>query len=105
MGTDQRTRRYSDEHSDYVSVTFNGVTVNLTEHQIMIIKLVARGLSNREIGDELFVTEDTIKTHLRKMFRRTKARNRPHLVTWGFLSGVLKVPEADRSTPDDDAAR
>lgn len=53
--------------------------------------LVASGYSNDAMAKHLFISEDTVKTHLRRLYRATGARDRAHLTTWAFLSGTLSV--------------
>ena len=45
---------------------------------------MADGKSNAEIGRELFVSEDTVKTHARRLFRKLGARDRAHAVAAGL---------------------
>ena len=45
---------------------------------------MAEGKSNAEIGRELFVSEDTVKTHARRLFRKLGARDRAHAVAAAF---------------------
>jgi hypothetical protein len=52
-------------------------------------QILADGKSNAEIGRDLFVSEDTVKTHARRLFRKLGARDRAHAVTSGFRSGLL----------------
>ena len=68
---------------------------------------MADGKSNAEIGRELFVSEDTVKTHARRLFRKLGARDRAHAVAAGFRAGLVTLdriasgrlaPEPRRST-------
>jgi DNA-binding CsgD family transcriptional regulator len=61
----------------------------LTDREIAVLDYMSRGLSNPEIGDKLFITEDTVETHARRLFRRLGARDRAHAVRLGFERGVL----------------
>jgi DNA-binding CsgD family transcriptional regulator len=54
--------------------------VPLTARQRQVVDLVARGLSNAEIGRRLWVSEETVKMTLKRAFRRTGARTRAELV-------------------------
>lgn len=56
----------------------------LTPVESEIAKLVAQGLSNREIGTALCRSEHTVADHIRAMRRRMGARNRAHLVALTF---------------------
>ncbi|MBE7414222.1 MAG: response regulator transcription factor [Deltaproteobacteria bacterium] len=53
----------------------------LTPRQQEIVSEVARGLSNREISERLFITEQTVKDHLHSIFCRVGVRNRTELVS------------------------
>ena len=52
---------------------------------------MADGKSNAEIGRELFVSEDTVKTHARRLFRKLGARDRAHAVAAGFRAGLVRL--------------
>jgi DNA-binding NarL/FixJ family response regulator len=61
----------------------------LTERELQVLRGMADGKSNAEIGRELFVSEDTVKTHARRLFRKLAARDRAHAVAVGFRSGLV----------------
>ena len=61
----------------------------LTERELQVLNGMADGKSNAEIGRELFVSEDTVKTHARRLFRKLGARDRAHAVASGFRSGLV----------------
>jgi DNA-binding NarL/FixJ family response regulator len=61
----------------------------LTERELQVLRGMAEGKSNAEIGRDLYVSEDTVKTHARRLFRKLKARDRAHAVAVGFRSGTL----------------
>jgi DNA-binding NarL/FixJ family response regulator len=47
------------------------------------------GKSNAEIGRDLYVSEDTVKTHARRLFRKLGARDRAHAVASAFRAGLV----------------
>lgn len=57
-----------------------------TTEEYKVVRLVALGYTDREVGRELFMSEWTVRYHLRKVFRRFKIRRRIELV--GLLSGA-----------------
>ena len=61
----------------------------LTERELQVLRGMADGKSNAEIGRELFVSEDTVKTHARRLFRKLGARDRAHAVAAGFRAGLV----------------
>lgn len=61
----------------------------LTERELQVLRGMADGKSNAEIGRELFVSEDTVKTHARRLFRKLRARDRAHAVAAGFRAGLM----------------
>jgi DNA-binding NarL/FixJ family response regulator len=61
----------------------------LTERELQVLEGMSRGRSNGEIGEELFLSEDTIKTHARRLFRKMNVNDRAHAVAQGFRRGLL----------------
>ena len=51
----------------------------LTQREIEIVRLVTAGLTNKEIGARLFVTEGTVKVHLHNIFEKLQVRDRKAL--------------------------
>ncbi|MCG9695637.1 response regulator transcription factor [Shewanella sp. Isolate11] len=54
----------------------------LTGRECTIIQLVASGARNKEIADELCISEHTVKAHISSIFRKTQSRNRVELLRW-----------------------
>jgi DNA-binding NarL/FixJ family response regulator len=61
----------------------------LTERELQVLQGMSRGRSNSEIGVDLFLSEDTIKTHARRLFRKMQVSDRAHAVAEGFRRGLL----------------
>ena len=62
----------------------------LTERELQVLRGMAVGKSNAEIGRELFVSEDTVKTHARRLFKKLGASDRAHAVALGFRWGLVR---------------
>lgn len=60
----------------------------LSGRELEVLRGVSRGLSNREIGGELFVTEQTVKYHLTNVFRKLRVANRTEAACWALEHGV-----------------
>ncbi len=56
----------------------------LTPREVEVLKLVAAGLSNREIADKLVVSNATVKTHINRIFYKTGARDRAQAVRYAY---------------------
>ena len=61
----------------------------LSEREIEVLEGMSRGKSNAQIGRELFLSEDTVKTHARRLFRKMGAADRAQAVALGFRWGLL----------------
>jgi len=66
-----------------------GQIYDLTETEIKIIKLVLTGMTNREVADELYISEKTVKFHLYKIFKKLTIKNRAGLILFGFRNGFV----------------
>ena len=63
----------------------------LTSREIEVLGLVAKGLSNKEIGAALFVSEDTIKTHLKHVFSKLGVGDRTEATLLAIQRGVISL--------------
>ncbi|MDA3644711.1 response regulator transcription factor [Saccharopolyspora indica] len=63
--------------------------VDLTERELDVVRATARGLTNGEIGQELFMSLSTVKTHLASAQSKIKARNRVETAAWAWRSGLM----------------
>jgi DNA-binding NarL/FixJ family response regulator len=61
---------------------------DLTPREAEVLTLIARGLSNREIAAELFVSEATVKTHINHVFSKIDARDRAQAVHYAYTHGL-----------------
>jgi DNA-binding NarL/FixJ family response regulator len=62
----------------------------LTEREMQVLHGMAAGKSNAQIGRELYLSEDTIKTHARRLFRKMRVNDRAQAVASGFRSGLVR---------------
>jgi DNA-binding NarL/FixJ family response regulator len=62
---------------------------DLTERELQVLTGMAAGKSNAQIGRDLYLSEDTIKTHARRLFRKLGVGDRAQAVAFGFRSGIV----------------
>lgn len=70
----------------------------LTDRESEVLELVARGCSNAEIAETLFMSHATAKTHVSRLLTKLQARDRAQLVVVAYESGIVTPGRADRST-------
>jgi DNA-binding NarL/FixJ family response regulator len=66
----------------------------LTPRELEVLRAVARGLSNAEVGRELFIGEATVKTHLLRIFTKLEVTDRTAAVTAAYAQGLIDLPRA-----------
>lgn len=73
--------RSSDDRANLIS--------QLTDREQEILRLVARGMTNEQIGEELFISPATVKTHLARIMAKLDAHDRAQLVVFAYESGFV----------------
>ena len=73
----------------------------LTEREQEVFRLIANGLSNIEIGDELYISETTVKTHVTHILQKLDLRDRVQAVVLAYQTGLFGT---DSQRPGDDEA-
>ena len=61
----------------------------LTPREIDIVRMVARGLGNREVGEKLFISEGTVKTHLHAIYEKLRLKGRVQLANYAQEKGLV----------------
>jgi DNA-binding NarL/FixJ family response regulator len=61
----------------------------LTPREMEIVRLVAEGLRNKEIGDRLTITEGTVKIHLHNIYEKLGVTGRPQLILFATRGGII----------------
>lgn len=85
------TRRLIDDYTTRPQPSMPPKEFNeLTDRETEVVLLIASGLSNSEIADELFVAESTIKSHINKILAKLDARDRVQLVIKTYESGLVQ---------------
>jgi len=89
VGADHEAPVVADGHAAPVDHPRSGVG-SLTEREMSILKLVAEGMSNMEIANKLFVTEQTVKFHLSNIYRKLGVSNRTEATRHAYRSGLIQ---------------
>ena len=63
----------------------------LSDREVEVLQLIAHGSSNRQIAQELMISESTVKTHVANIFSKMNVRHRTQAVTEGLQRGIIKL--------------
>lgn len=69
----------------------------LTEREVEVLGLVAQGLSNKEIADQLVITEATVRTHINNVFQKLHLANRVQAALYALREGLASLDDKENS--------
>jgi DNA-binding NarL/FixJ family response regulator len=70
----------------------------LSRREYQVLQLVAEGLENAAVARQLYLSVETVRTHVKSILRKLSARDRTHAVTIAFRAGIL-IPQAESPDP------
>jgi DNA-binding NarL/FixJ family response regulator len=67
----------------------------LTDRELDVLQLVAQGLNNREIGKRLFISENTVKNHVRNILEKLQLHSRMEAAMYAVREKLIDIPDGD----------
>lgn len=62
---------------------------DLSDREVEVVRVVARGLSNQQVADHLFISENTVRNHLANVYMKLGLHNRAETVAWAWKNGIV----------------
>ena len=63
----------------------------LTEREMQVLRLVAQGLNNKDIAEQLFISENTVKNHIRNILEKLQLHSRMEAVVYAVREKLLEI--------------
>lgn len=73
-------------------------TAGLSRREMQVLRLIGQGMNNYDIGKELFITRETVRTHVKAILRKLDVRDRAHAVAKSYALGIV-TPELAKPMP------
>lgn len=86
-----RPKRQAPSPAGQVPVPANRPQMPLSRREYQVLQLVAEGLENSAIAKILYLSVETVRTHVKSILRKLSSRDRTHAVTTAFRSGILVI--------------
>lgn len=67
-----------------------GMQYGLTKREAEVLQLVCEGFSNRDIAEQTFVGEETVKSHIKAIYRKLNVRDRPEVISLALREGLVR---------------
>ena len=83
------TRRLIEEFTRRPQTGSGERLTMLTDREREVLVLIARGLSNQELAEQLFIADNTVKTHVKRIFTKLGARDRAQAIVIAYESGLV----------------
>jgi DNA-binding NarL/FixJ family response regulator len=83
------TRRLVEHFTSRVPTPPPGVVAELTDREMEVLQRLALGRSNAEIGQDLFISENTVKTHVTRVLMKLDLRDRVQAVVFAYQNGLV----------------
>ncbi|PRX47584.1 LuxR family two component transcriptional regulator [Prauserella shujinwangii] len=94
-----RPKRHTTAPNGQPAAQGNRPQMPLSRREYQVLQLVAEGLENSAIAKVLYLSVETVRTHVKSILRKLSARDRTHAVTTAFRSGILIARPDDAVDP------
>lgn len=84
------TRRLIEEFTRNRPVGNPELLAELTDREREVLELICRGLSNQELAEQLFIADNTVKTHIKRILAKLGARDRAQAIVIAYESGLIR---------------
>lgn len=78
-------------HNHPIQVSFKNKTIRLSDREVHVLTLLSIGHSSTKIGEQLFISRETVNSHRKNMRRKLKVSNTASLIRAGFEHGILQI--------------
>ena len=95
------TKRVIERFTRIPQSTPPGQLDDLTEREVDVFRLIARGLSNAEIGKELYISDTTVKTHITHILQKLDLRDRVQAVVLAYEAGIFAADARSSDNGDE----
>lgn len=85
----QSGKTYFDQLNEFIDAPETFKAYKLSGREIEIIEFISEGFTSKEIAERLFISEHTVKTHRKNIFRKTKVTNADQLIKWAMNERLL----------------
>lgn len=89
----QSLGEHSNQHNEDKNAAHEIAQHDLSKRELQIVELVAAGLTNQEISNELDISKRTVDNHVSNVLNKTATGNRVALVRWALQSGKVCIDE------------
>ncbi len=86
---DNSSKHTSSSSSPFCRTAIPGQVETLTRREVEILQLMSENLSNRKIGERLFISEPTVKTHVSNILRKLGQSNRAQAIVYSYKMGLV----------------
>ena len=82
-----------EEFKELSAVSREGAHSKLTDRELEVLRLVATGLNNREAAKQLFISENTVKNHMRNILDKLQLHSRMEAVMYAVRENLINPPQ------------